>query len=172
MKNSKNKLALAATLASLLAATAVQAQESAEAPPPVSGQSVSGVSITEDGCEILGSDNGAKPELTAVPGMHVLGRDESNPLKLNAHDGVKLLAVMCWRSEARLSRTDYLVIDKIGVPLYIRTDTGDSAKDRAISLERSGGSYRVRLLSGPELSEAEKEEMISAMTLFNKKTSS
>src|SRR5678816_1379647 len=105
MKNSKNKLALAATLASLLAATAVQAQETAEAPPPVSGQSVSGVSITEDGCEILGSDNGAKPELTAVPGMHVLGRDESNPLKLNAHDGVKLLAVMCWRSEARLSRT-------------------------------------------------------------------
>jgi hypothetical protein len=85
---------------------------------------------------------------------------------LHSSDDVKIKGVMCWRSEARLAANDYLVPHSTGVPLYIKTDTGDEAADRTIALEKVRGSFRVRLLSGPKWTPEEEKEVLQAVQLF------
>ena len=102
------------------------------------------------------------------PGVHALGHTQESPLKLGTNADVKIMGLVCWRSEARLAPGDYLVPDKVGVPLFIKTDTGDEKKDRTITLEKAGGSPRVRLLAGPEWSKAEEEEVKKAIAEFMK----
>jgi hypothetical protein len=135
----------------------------------VRGVAVSGAVLTENSCEVSSTTIGKKPELREVPGMHVLDKTEADPLVLTSTTDVKISSVMCWRSEARLAPNDYLVPHKTGFPFYIKTDTGNEATDRAIVLEKIGGSFRVRLLSGPAWSPAEEDEMVRALTLFNKR---
>jgi hypothetical protein len=130
---------------------------------------VSGAVLTEDSCEVSSTTIGKKPELREVPGMHVLDQTEDDPLVLTSTADVKISSVMCWRSEARLAPNDYLVPHKTGFPFYIKTDTGNEATDRTIVLEKVSGSFRVRLLSGPAWSPAEEDEMVQALTLFNKR---
>ena len=134
---------------------------------PLAGKTVSGDPITEDVCQILASTLGAKPELTDAPAVHALGHTEASPLKLATNADVKLMGLVCWRSEARLAPEDYLVPDKVGVPLFIKTDTGDERKDRTITLEKVGGYPRVRLLAGPEWTEAEKTEIKAAIAVYS-----
>jgi hypothetical protein len=165
--SSKGHLAL--TCVVLLTSTSASSQESSAQVSQVQGVSIDGSVLSEDSCEVLASTKGQKPELREVPGMHVLDRIESQPLVVAPMAGVKISGIMCWRSEARLAPNDYLVPSTAGVPLYIKTDTGKQETDRTIALEKSGGSFRVRLLSGPDWTPAEEEEMKQAMTRFNKR---
>jgi hypothetical protein len=153
----------------LLASATVTAQEPDTQSAPVQGLSIGGADLTEDSCEVLASINSQSPELREVPGMHVLGRVETDPLVIHSTDEVKIKGVMCWRSEAKLAPNDYLVPHKTGVPLYIKTDTGNDATDRTIALEEVNAGIRVRLLSGPKWKPAEEAEMLKAMALFNKR---
>jgi hypothetical protein len=141
--------------------------DATSADQPVTGKTFNGEAITEDECQVLASVKGAKPALRDAPGVHVLGHTAADPLVLASTPEVSIKGLGCWRSEARLAPDDYLVPDRIGVPLFIKTDTGDATKDRAITLEKAGGSYRVRLLAGPAWSKAEEAEMIKALGVFN-----
>jgi hypothetical protein len=154
----------------LLSSGSASSEEPAPTSSEVKGMTISGAPLTEDSCEVVVSVNGQKPELREAPGLHVLDKSESNPLVLTSTEDNKVLAIICWRSEAQLAPNDYLVPGRARVTLFIRTDTGNEATDRAIALEKSGGSYRVRMLSGPEWSKAEEREMIQAMTSFNKRS--
>jgi len=144
----------------------------AQADGPVTGPAINGDLLTEDSCEVLATSQGKSPELREVPGMHVLDRTEKNPFVVDSTPDVLISGVMCWRSEARLAPNDYLVGHKTGHHLYIKTDTGNEATDRTIALERVSGSFRVRLLSGPEWTKAEEEEMKTAIKLYIERTAS
>jgi hypothetical protein len=150
----------------LLGSATASAQDTDAEPTPVQGVAINGTDLVEDSCEVLASIKDQSPELREVPGMHVLGRVESNPLVLHSSDDVKIKGVMCWRSEARLAANDYLVPHSTGVPLYIKTDTGNEAADRTIALEKVSGSFRVRLLSGPKWTPEEEKEVLQAIQLF------
>jgi hypothetical protein len=104
--------------------------------------------------------------------MHVLDRTETQPLEIVSVDGAKVDAIVCWRSEPRLAPNDYLVPLKLGIRLYIKTDTGNSEKDRTVSVEMADGSFRARLVSGPAWDSAEQDEVIEAITRFNKRAHS
>jgi hypothetical protein len=153
----------------LLGSAAANAQNADAESTPVQGVAISGTDLTEDSCEVLSSTQGQRPELREVPGMHVLGRVETDPLVVHSTAEVQIKGVMCWRSEAKLAPNDYLVPHSTGIPLYIKTDTGNEATDRTIALEKINGGIRVRLLSGPHWTPAEEKEMVQAMTLYNKR---
>ena len=138
-------------------------------PDQIRGVAVGGTELTEDSCEVLASTQGKKPELREVPGMHVLDRTEAAPLVLKSIPDVKISAIVCWRSEARLAPNDYLVPHSTGLPLYIKTDTGNEATDRTIALEIVSGSLRVHLVRGPAWSPAEGDEMKQALAVYNKR---
>ena len=153
----------------LLTCTTASSQESRTPATQVQGVAINGSVLTEDSCEVLASTKGNKRELREAPGLHVLDRTEANPPVIASTADVKISGVMCWRSEARLAPNDLLVPNASGISLYIKTDTGNQATDRTIALEKVNGSFRVRLLSGPDWTPAEEAEMIEAMTLFNKR---
>jgi hypothetical protein len=56
-----------------------------------------------------------------------------------------------------------------GFPLYVKTDFEDEAANRTLSLELLDGSFRVRLLSGPALSDSENQEIQRLLSLYNTK---
>jgi hypothetical protein len=153
----------------LLVSAPASSQDSESEPTPVQGVAISGTDLTEDSCEVLASTKGESPKLREVPGMHVLGRVETDPLVIHSTEDVKIKGVMCWRSEAKLAPNDYLVPHKTGVPFYIKTDTGNEAADRTIALEKVSGSFRVRLLSGPDWTPDEEKEMQQAIQLYIKR---
>ena len=163
------KCALVLSCVVLLPCTSASSQESSAPASQVRGVSINGSVLTEDSCEVLASTNGMKPELREVPGLHVLDRTEANPPAIASTADVKISGVMCWRSEARLAPNDLLVPNTTGLSLFIKTDTGNQATDRTIALEKMNGSFRVRLLSGPDWTPAEEDEMKEAMTRFNKR---
>jgi hypothetical protein len=126
--------------------------------------------LSESSCSVLvtqGQD-GEKPTMRDLPGLEILNRHADEPLIITAVDGVTINAVVCWRSEARLAEHDYLVTDA-GFPLYVKTDRQDESANRTLVLERSGGSFRVRLLSGPSLTDAEKVEIQHLLALYDTK---
>ena len=144
------------------------AQESKEI-EPVSGKTPDGGVINESTCGVLAAKSGLPADVYAVGGLHALGVTADKPLRVIQSSEMKIKGVVCWRSEARLVATDYLVPRQTGLPLYIKTDTEDEARNRTIVLELAGGSYRVRQLSGPEWSAVEEEEMIKLMTSYNQR---
>jgi len=155
---------LAAAL--LLGSAVAISQDTAALFAPVQGSAINGDVLTEDSCDVLATTKGKRAELREVPGMHVLDRTVGDPLVLTSTVEVKISAVVCWRSQARLAPNDYLVPHQTGVSLYIKTDTGKEAIDRTIALEKVSGSFRVRLLEGPAWSPAEEAEMERAIQLF------
>jgi len=122
-------------------------------------------SLTEDSCSIVASNPGEAPTLREVLGLSVLSLRPDHPLVMSAVDGVKINAIMCWRSQARFAENDYLVTDA-GFPLYIKTDFADESQNRTLALERINDSFRIRLLDGPELSAAEKDEAQQFLALY------
>jgi hypothetical protein len=164
-----SKRCLAFTAVTLLTIASASSQESFGPDSQVQGVTISGSILIEDSCEVLASSKGQKAELREVPGLHALDRTEARPLAVPSTPDVKISGVMCWRSEARLAPNDYLVGTTTGLSLYIKTDTGDQATDRTIALEYINGGFRVRLLSGPDWTPSEEEEMKEAMAQFNKR---
>jgi hypothetical protein len=124
--------------------------------------------LSEESCSILASEKGEQPTLRDVPGLRILDRRPDNPLVISADDGITINAIVCWRSEARFADNDYLV-SEAGFPLYVKADFEDEAKNRTVLLERVSGAFRIRMLSGPTWSEAEKEEMGRFISLFGTK---
>ena len=122
--------------------------------------------LTEDSCPLLASDPGEKATLRDVPGLTVLDRPSDEPFVLFGIDEVRVKGVLCWRSEARLSRNDY-VVPAAGFPLYIKTDYDDEGQNRSIVLESTSAGFRVRLLSGPEWSDAERIEVRQLIAFYN-----
>lgn len=122
--------------------------------------------LTEDSCSVIATNTGEKPMVRDVPGLSVLNLDPNEPFPVFATDGVKLNGVMCWRSEARFSRNDY-VVAAAGLSLYVKTDYEDESLNRSVVLENASGSFRIRLLSGPAWTAAEKEEMSQLVRFFN-----
>jgi hypothetical protein len=122
-------------------------------------------SLTEESCSILASKEGEKPALRDAPGLSVLSLRPDSPLVIQAADGVKVNALVCWRSEARFSENDYLAIDA-GFPLYVKADFDDESLNRTLVLERSGGAFRARLVDGPALSVAEEDEIKRFLNLY------
>jgi hypothetical protein len=127
-----------------------------------------GNTLTESRCAVLATNDGEKATVRDVPGMSVLGRARSDPLKIAALPGVTLKAVVCWRSRAELSENDDLV-PLGGLSLYIKADAEneDDPSIRTIVLEYTNSGFRVRLLHGTDWTAAEEEEMIRLMSLYN-----
>jgi hypothetical protein len=124
--------------------------------------------LSESSCSVLVTQDRGKPTMRDVPGLEILNRRAGEPLILTGVDGVTVNAVVCWRSEARLAENDYLVTDA-GFPLYVKTDGQDESASRTLVLERSNGSFRARLLSGPSLTDAEKVEIQHFLALYDTK---
>lgn len=121
--------------------------------------------LTEDGCSILVTTDGLKPELHDVPGLSVLELRPEAPLSFELEEGVKVNAIVCWRSEAKLADHDDMVTDA-GFAFFVKTELEDASRDRTLVLERAGGSYRVRLASGPEWTDAERAEINDVLRLY------
>jgi len=138
---------------------------------PASGLTLDGVELVEDACQVLSTNEGERPEIRDVPGMHVLDKNRENPLRLYSTDEVTINAVICWRSAARFSSNDYLVAETLEVPLYIKTDFEEEDANRTMALEKVAGGFRVRLLSGPDLTESEREDLVQVVRHFNEQIS-
>ena len=138
---------------------------------PARGSTIDGVELVEDACQVLSTNEGEKPEIRDVPGMHVLNRNRDDPLRLYSTDDVTINAVICWRSIARFGPNDYLVPELLKVPLYVKTDFADEDTNRTMVLEKVGESFRVRLLSGPDLADWERENLVQAVRHFNQQSS-
>jgi hypothetical protein len=133
---------------------------------PVHGFSVRGQALVEDECQIVSRTADQAAEIRGVPGMHVIDRTPQAPLVLTTTHDVQIDAIICWRSKALLAPNDYLVPLRSGYRLIIKTDLHDDKANRTISLERTEGSFRVRLLAGPTWTKADEEEMKAAIELF------
>jgi uncharacterized protein YegJ (DUF2314 family) len=127
-----------------------------------------GATLSEESCSVLATHDGEPPAMREVPGLTILNRRADDPLTLVGVDGVTIKGVVCWRSEARLAENDYLVADA-GFPFYVKTDRQDESANRTLVLEGSGASFRVRLLSGPSLTDEEKTEIQRLLSLYNTK---
>jgi hypothetical protein len=136
------------------------------AAPGITGKAINGEALTEQGCEVLEKIEGQRAALRAAPGLNVLGRAQVAVPGAET-PGAKVIAVMCWRSAARLATEDW-VVPQQGYRLYIKTDVGDETLDRTISLEKVSDGFRVRLLAGPAWTKAEEEEMAEAIRLYTK----
>jgi hypothetical protein len=124
--------------------------------------------LTEASCSVLATREGEEPAMRDVPGLTILDRSSGAPFTLVGADGVKINAVVCWRSEARLAESDYTV-PEAGFAFYVKTDYADDAMNRTLALELIGSSFRVRLLSGPAFSDAEKLEIQRLLSLYETK---
>ena len=150
----------------LIGAVGAGAQVLPEELEPLRGVALDGTELVESSCSVLATNEGGSPTLRDVPGMHVLGRRKDDPLVLSAIDGVKINAIVCWRSAARFAEGDYLVLERLGYPLYVKTESNEEAAERTVVLEMSGGQFRIRLLSGPAFTEAERDEMLRVLDQF------
>jgi hypothetical protein len=124
--------------------------------------------LTEESCSVLAGKTGEKPDLRDVPGLSVMSLRPDNPLVMKAADGIAISGIVCWRSEARLVENDYLVLDA-GFPLYIKAEFDDESRNRTLALERSGGTFRVRLLDGPALTGQEQGDFQNMIALYDAK---
>jgi hypothetical protein len=148
---SKSGVALATALASLLGASFAAAND---AP------------LTEDGCSAAVSELGnAEPRFQEIPGLSILEWDPAQPLRIRGVDS-KIKGILCWRSDARFSRNDY-VVALAGLPLYVKTDFLDEKRNRTLVLEGTRAGFRIRLLSGPAFSKAEREKMRRLIEHYN-----
>jgi hypothetical protein len=114
--------------------------------------------LTEDECSIISSSGGKPPVIGKVSGLSILNWRPEQHFKIVPPEGMTIHGVVCWRSEARLAKNDFVPVEA-GFPFYVKTETGDEKLDRTLVLELTGGSYRARLASGPDPSEEEKSEL-------------
>lgn len=122
--------------------------------------------LTEDGCSAAIDQPGSpEPSFHEVPGLSILEWDPRRPLRIPGV-GSNVRGILCWRSDARFSTNDYLVA-LAGLPLYVKTDFIDAARNRTLVLENTKAGFRIRLLSGPEFSSAELEEMRKLIKHYN-----
>ena len=135
---------------------------------PIKGLAFDGTNMHEDSCQMLSSNGNEIPTLRDVPGMHVLNRTKKDPLVIFAVENVNIKGVVCWRFPAKFSENDFLVPEKLGYPLYIKTNGDDKEDDRTFVLEKIGGSFRIRLLSGADITSQEKVEIIKVLSYYEK----
>ena len=122
--------------------------------------------LTEASCSFIVSSDTKQSDFVPVPGLKVLHPDTSQPqLDVQLEPGVSLDGVVCWRSSADLGPNDDWVA-RTGVPLYIKKDDKNS-DNTVLVLELTDVGYRVRIISGPELSSAQVERATSLIETFN-----
>jgi hypothetical protein len=149
---SKSGAALVAALISLLAGSFATATR--------------GEPLTEDGCSAAVTErSNTEPWFEEVPGLSILRWNPAQPLRVRGVT-LEIKGILCWRSDARFAPNDY-VVALAGLPLYVKTDFADATRNRTLVLEGTKAGFRVRLLSGPELSGAERDEMHRLIKHYN-----
>ena len=73
--------------------------------------------------------------------------------------------VVCWRSMAEIGLNDDWVA-RTGVPLYVKEE-GGGPESLVLVLELTEVGYRVRIISGPELSREQADQTVSYIESFN-----
>jgi len=122
--------------------------------------------LTEDGCSAAIDQPGStEPRFQDIPGLSILEWDPRRPLRIPGV-GPDVRGILCWRSDAKFSANDYLVA-LAGLPLYVKTDFIDATRNRTLVLENTKGGFRIRLLSGPEFSNPEFEEIRRLIKHYN-----
>jgi hypothetical protein len=122
--------------------------------------------LTEDGCSAAVTErNNTEPWFEEVPGLNILEWNPAQPLQVRGLP-LEIKGILCWRSDARFAPNDY-VVALAGLPLYIKTDFMDAKRNRTLVLEFTRAGFRIRLLSGPELSRAEHDEMRKLIKHYN-----
>gem|GEM_PF-1479710 len=149
-----------------LSLTNLYAEESQE---NLKGVALDGTNIIEEECQVLSSNGDEVSTLREVPGMHVLNRTKEDPLVIFAIENVKIKGVVCWRSPAKFAENDFLVPENLGYPLYIKYESEQESQNRTFILEKIGGSFRIRLLSGPDITSQEKLDLIKVLSNYEKK---
>jgi hypothetical protein len=125
-----------------------------------------GEPLTEDGCSAaVTARSNTEPWFEEVTGLSILQWDPAQPLRVRGVT-LKIKGILCWRSDARFAPNDY-VVALAGLPLYVKTDFADAKRNRTLVLEGTRPSFRIRLLSGPELSDIEREEMRQLIKHYN-----
>ena len=124
--------------------------------------------LTEESCSFTVSSDTQQSKFIPVPGLKVLHSVTSQPqLEVKLDPGVSLDGVVCWRSSAELGPNDDWVA-RTGVPLYIKKD-GNGVDIPVLVLELTEVGYRVRIISGPDLSPAQVERTTSLIEIFNRR---
>lgn len=122
--------------------------------------------LTEASCSFMLSADSDKSSFVDVPGLSVLHPPASQPqLHVELDDGAALDGVVCWRSSAEIGPMDDWVAST-GLPLYIKKD-GDDPNSAVLVLELTEPGYRVRLVSGPDLSATQAERTVALIETFN-----
>jgi len=123
--------------------------------------------LTEASCSFILSRGADKSDFVHVPGLSVLHPSSQAQLNVELDAGVSLEGVVCWRSSAEIGPNDDWVA-RTGVPLYIKKDS-DESDGPTLVLELTDPGYRVRIVSGPELSPAQAKRTISIIDTFNER---
>lgn len=124
--------------------------------------------LTEEGCSVLAAAAGQKPALQDTADFSVLALRPNHPLPVKAAEGVTISGIVCWRSDVQLAENDYLVVEA-GYPLFIKETFDDQLLDRTLVLERAGGQFHARLLSGQPFSAAETHDVEKMTAQYNAK---
>ena len=122
--------------------------------------------LTEEGCSVLAAAAGEKPALQDAADFSVLGLRPNHSLPIKAAQGVTISGIVCWRSDVRLAENDYLVVEA-GFPLFIKETFDDQSLDRTLVLERAGGKFNARLLSGQPFSADENHDVETMTAQYN-----
>jgi hypothetical protein len=122
--------------------------------------------LTEEGCSVLAAAAGEKPALQDTADFSVLALRPNQPLPLRAAEGVTISGIVCWRSDVQLAENDYLVVEA-GFPLFIKETFDDQLLDRTLVLERAGGKFSARLLTGQPFSADETHDVEKMTAQYN-----
>lgn len=127
--------------------------------------------LTEASCSFVISSGTKQSDFVSVPGLKVLHSDAlQSQLDVQLEPGVSLDGVLCWRSSAELGPNDDWVA-RTGVPLYIKKD-GKDLDSPVLVLELTDVGFRVRIISGPDLSPTQAARTTSLVETFNRRRKS
>ena len=130
-------------------------------------QTVAPPTIVEHSCGFVLSAAGIEPEVVEVSTLKVLDPPKDQlELKLEADDGVRFSGVVCWRTPAKFGLRDDRVT-AAGLPLYVKSGNEKAPEARTLVLEYAGVGHRIRLVSGPDLSAEEQDELRAIVATFN-----
>lgn len=124
--------------------------------------------LTEEGCSVLAAAAGQKPALQDAAEFSVMALRPNRPLPVKAAEGATISGIVCWRSDVQLAENDYLVVEA-GFPLFIKETFDDQLLDRTLVLERVGGQFNARLLSGQPFSADETRDVQKMTAQYNAK---
>ena len=124
--------------------------------------------LTEEGCSVVAAAAGEKPALQDAANFSVLSLRPNHSLPIKPAQGVTISGIVCWRSDVRLAENDYLVVEA-GYPLFIKETFDDQSLDRTLLLERAGGRFNARLLSGQPFSADEAHDVERMTAQYNTK---